>query len=51
VISIVMFGLSGLLVGGVVALVRQGAPSFRILVTALAAVLCAACGLAYLGES
>ncbi|MCA2212367.1 hypothetical protein [Jidongwangia harbinensis] len=50
-ISLVMFGLSGLLVGGVVLLVRQDRDQFRILVTALAAVLCAACGLSYLGES
>jgi hypothetical protein len=51
VISIIMFGVSGLLVGGVIAMVRQEAPTFRILVTALTAVVCAACGVAYLGES
>jgi hypothetical protein len=51
VISIIMFGISGLLVGGVIALVRQDAPKFRIGFVAVMAVVCAACGLAYLGES
>jgi hypothetical protein len=45
---ILLFGLAGILVGGVVSLVRQDATKFSIGVVAALAVLAAAGGIAWL---
>lgn len=50
--SVVLFALAGILVGGVVSLVRQGATKFSIGVVAVLAALAAAGGFLWLpGES
>ncbi|GAB1690469.1 hypothetical protein [Krasilnikovia sp. M28-CT-15] len=51
--AIALFALAGILVGGVVSLVRQGATKFSIAVVAVLAALAAAGGVAWLipGES
>jgi hypothetical protein len=46
--AIALFALAGILVGGVVSLVRQGATKFSIGVVAVLAVLAAAGGVAWL---
>ncbi|GAB1646041.1 hypothetical protein [Krasilnikovia sp. MM14-A1259] len=46
--AIALFALAGILVGGVVSLVRQGATKFSIAVVALLAALAAAGGVAWL---
>jgi hypothetical protein len=53
VIAIALFALAGILVGGVVSLVKQGATRFSIGLVAVLAVLAAAGGVAWLlpGES
>ncbi len=51
--AIALFALAGILVGGVISLVRQGATRFSIGLVAVLAVLAAAGGVAWLlpGES
>ncbi|RZU52977.1 hypothetical protein EV385_4861 [Krasilnikovia cinnamomea] len=51
--AIALFALAGILVGGVISLVRQGATKFSIAVVAVLAALAAAGGVAWLipGES
>ena len=51
--AIVLFAIAGILVGGVVSLVKQGATRFSIGLVAVLAVLAAAGGVAWLlpGES
>jgi energy-converting hydrogenase Eha subunit H len=51
--SIVLFALAGILIGGVITLVRQGASRFSIGLVAVLAVLALAGGVAWLlpGES
>jgi hypothetical protein len=46
--AIALFALAGILVGGVVSLVRQGATKFSIGLVALLAVLAAAGGVAWM---
>jgi hypothetical protein len=48
VIAVALFALAGLLAGGVVTLVRQGATRFSIGLVAVLAVLAAAGGVAWL---
>ena len=48
VAPILLFGLAGILVGGVVSLIRQGATRVSIGVVATLAVLAAAAGVAWL---
>ncbi len=52
-IAVALFALAGILVGGVVSLVKQGATRFSIGLVAVLAVLAAAGGVAWLlpGES
>ncbi len=45
--AILLFALAGILVGGVISLVRQGATRFSIGVVAVLAVLAAAGGIAW----
>ncbi len=45
--AIVLFALAGILVGGVISLVKQGATKFSIGLVAVLAVLAAAGGLAW----
>jgi hypothetical protein len=46
--AIALFALAGILVGGVISLVRQGATKFSITLVALLAALAAAGGVAWL---
>ncbi|HET9518424.1 MAG TPA: hypothetical protein VFO77_11915 [Actinoplanes sp.] len=46
--SIALFALAGILVGGTISLVKQGATKFSIGVVALLAALAAAAGVAWL---
>jgi hypothetical protein len=48
VIAIVLFAVAGILVGGVISLVRQGASKFSVGLVAVLAVLAAAGGVAWL---
>ena len=48
VAPVLLFALAGILVGGVVSLVRQGATRFTIGAVALLALLAAAAGIAWL---
>ena len=48
VAPILLFGLAGILVGGVVSLVRQGATKVTIGIVAVLALLAAAAGVAWL---
>jgi hypothetical protein len=48
VLPVVMFAVAGILVGGVISLVRQGATKFSIGVVALLAALAAGAGIAWL---
>ncbi|HET6532721.1 MAG TPA: hypothetical protein VFH03_19205 [Actinoplanes sp.] len=47
-IAVLLFALAGILVGGVVSLVRQGATKFSIGLVAVLAVLAAAGGVAWM---
>jgi hypothetical protein len=48
VIAVLLFALAGILVGGVISLVRQGATKFSIGLVAVLAVLAAAGGVAWM---